>query len=134
MSKDRVEAVLSAALSQGSAFQTTLLSQEQENIFFHRSQDVMERRINLSPTTNRMSIRLESSNSDVSEESSSPKTFSLLMIGLPFASVILTELVQLARLFTLNSSEQFAVVTAMFVSSQAYLYALPATILGLSAV
>jgi presenilin-like A22 family membrane protease len=82
-----------------------------------------------------MIIRLESSNNDVSEKSSSfPKTFSLLMIGLPFASLIFPEFLQLAKSFTPNSSEQFAVVTAMFVSSRVYLYALSATILGLSAV
>ena len=70
---------------------------------------------------------------DGDEDSRNPGFFSLFMIGLPFLSAVFPELLQLAKSLTPNSSEQLAVVTALFVGNRAYLYALSATIVGLTA-
>jgi hypothetical protein len=56
----------------------------------------------------------------------------IAMLGLPLASAIFPALLELARSLPANSSEQFAVVAALFVSNRAYLYAMGATIVGLA--
>eukprot|EP00547_Thalassionema_nitzschioides_P008983 CAMPEP_0194229388 /NCGR_PEP_ID=MMETSP0156-20130528/43867_1 /TAXON_ID=33649 /ORGANISM="Thalassionema nitzschioides, Strain L26-B" /LENGTH=487 /DNA_ID=CAMNT_0038961937 /DNA_START=89 /DNA_END=1552 /DNA_ORIENTATION=+ len=59
--------------------------------------------------------------------------FNFLMIGLPVTSFIFPALLQLAKSLTPNSLEQLTVITALFVSNRAYLYALSVTIVGLAA-
>jgi hypothetical protein len=59
--------------------------------------------------------------------------FSWIMIGLPVASLVFPQLLQLAKSLPANSSEQFAVVAALFVGNRLYLYAMSATIVALAA-
>lgn len=68
-------------------------------------------------------------------EGNAPMTnfFSWTMIGLPLASFAFPQLLQLAKSLPANSSEQFAVVAALFVSNRLYLYAMSATIVALAA-
>jgi hypothetical protein len=54
------------------------------------------------------------------------------MLLIPVASGLLPGLLQLARSFPPNSSEQFAAVTALFVTNRAYLYWMAATIVALA--
>jgi hypothetical protein len=61
------------------------------------------------------------------------KVFSFTMLGLPALSLLFPQLLHMAKSLPPNSSEQFAVVTALFVSNRVYLYALSATIVGLAA-
>ncbi|CAB9522994.1 expressed unknown protein [Seminavis robusta] len=58
---------------------------------------------------------------------------SIAMIGLPFVSAIFPFLLQEARSLPPNSAEQLQVVTALFVSNRAYLYANAAVIVALAA-
>ena len=68
-----------------------------------------------------------------STNSQPPKLLSVGMFVLPVASILFPILLQLARSLPPNSSEQFAAVTALFVSNRAYLYFMAATIVGLAA-
>eukprot|EP00977_Amphora_coffeiformis_P018806 scaffold6749_cov162-Amphora_coffeaeformis.AAC.1 len=62
-----------------------------------------------------------------------PRVLSLGMLAFPVASLIFPALLQLARSVPPNSTEQVAVITALFISNQAYLYLMAATIVGLAA-
>ena len=132
-------AVSSASLASQlvAAFQTSgPLSRLGNNLSCHST--LSGRVATISPIKGNQMSRLRFSNSDTSAEHekqtlSFPTYFSWLMLGLPFASVIFPQILEIARSFTPNSPEQFAVVTALFVGNRAYLYALSATILGLAA-
>lgn len=60
--------------------------------------------------------------------------FTSMMFLLPVASIIFPGLLQLAKSFPPNSSEQFAAITALFVSNRVYIYSMSATIVGLAAI
>lgn len=73
---------------------------------------------------------------DETEEMQRPSfatIFSWTMVALPFASLAFPQLLLQARSLPANSSEQFAVVTALFVGNRMYLYAMSATIVALAA-
>lgn len=82
----------------------------------------------------KMSTGEEGRQSTPNTGSQPPTLLSLSMLIIPLASVIFPGLLQLARSLPPNSSEQFAAVTALFVSNRGYLYWMAATIVGLAGV
>ena len=67
-------------------------------------------------------------------DSDTPEPLTAMMPLLPLISVVFPGLLQLAKSFPANSSEQFAAITALFVSSRLYIYGMSSTIVGLAAV
>ena len=57
----------------------------------------------------------------------------VMLLGLPLASLIFPQLLQIAKSLPPNSSEQLVIVITLFVTNRVYLYALSGTIVGLAA-
>jgi len=142
-------AAVATIISQGNAFQTISLSSRER--VFPRERVMPCSTYRILPTFFELKMAYlrnskdriilssspSSSNSDYippfkEEDKNSRKISSLFMIGLPFVSIVFPQIEQLARSFPPNSSEQFAVVTALFVSNRIYLYSLSATIVALA--